>query len=878
MKARFWLRLKRRRQLDRDLEDELAFHLAKRGDTPEARKRFGNVTLLKERTRELWTFAPLETLAQDLRYGVRHLSKSPVFAAVAILSLALGIGATTAIFSLIDALLLRTLPVREPKQLVVFGNNTYTYQTYEFFREGNQAFSGIFATAGGGLRDVVVDGAEPARVEVELVTGSYFPVLGVPAALGRTLTPDDDRTPGAHPVAVISFACWERRFQRDPRIAGKLIRISRFPFTVIGVAAPGFSGVRVDNLTEIWVPVMMQREVMPDIDRLTYRPGHYSSWLQIFGRLRPGQGLEDAQPSISVLWSRWLGQLVESYGGRQVPQFVRRLERNPLKLAPGGRGISYLRRDYTLPLQILIAATGLFLLIACANLANLLLARAGARQREIGVRLSLGAARSRLIRQMLTESALLSICGAGLGLVLARWGDQILLRMMSRGPEALPLDARIDWRVLGFTALIVIATTLLFGLWPALRATQVDVSSSLKRGGAVAGRDRLRSGRFLTLAQVALSIVLLVGAESFLRTLRNLRQVNLGIRSERLIQLDFNPRVAGYTGDAYRVLCRRLLERVASVPGVQTVTLSQNGLFSGWQSSVGSLKIPGFVPRRPEDRQADIDVVGPGYFTTLGIRVVAGRDFSPRDSENAPKVIVVNEAFARFYFPDGSPIGRKFQVNGPVWEIVGVVQDARDYELREAPRRRFYMPLFQVGRDLQSTRLLVRTSANPESVMSLLRQAARAEDPQLPVTLSSVPAMIDRQLSVERTLATLSGYFAFLAVLLAAIGLYGVLSNQVVQRTKEIGIRTALGALRRQVVWAVTRESAGLVAAGVVLGLAAAFGLSRLVVSLLFEVSPLDPRSMPAAVGALAVAGVPAALIPAIRAARLDAMRALRED
>jgi len=693
-----WLRLKallRRRQLERDLEDELAFHFAERSDTSEARTDFGNPTLWKERTRELWTFATLETLAQDLRYAGRLLRKSPVFTAIAISSLALGIGGTTAIFSLMDALLLRSLPVREPDRLAAFGSNTYTYQAYEFFRDNNRVFTGIFATGSGGSKGVSIEDAGQERSEVEFVTGSYFPVLGVPAALGRTLDPEDDRTPGGHPVAVISFAYWERRFHRDPQIAGKVIRISRFPFTVIGVAAPGFSGIRVDSPTEIWIPVMMQREVTPELDRLTDRPGNYNSWLHIFGRLKAGHRLQDAQPPTSALWGLWLWQLGESYGSRK-PDFLRRMEQSAFQLLPGSRGISYLRRDYTFPLQILMAATALVLLIACANLANLLMARAGARKREIGVRLSLGAARGRLIRQMLTESALLSICGAALGVFIAQWGGQVLRHMISRGPEALSLDTRLDWRVIGFTILASVTTTLLFGLWPALRSTRIEVSSSLKQGGAVAGRDRSHSGRFLTLVQVALSIVLLVSAGIFLRSLGNLRQLDLGIRAERLIQLDFDPRGAGYKGETYRLLCRRLLERLTAVPGVQAATLSQNGLFSGWASSVGSLNIPGFVPQRPEDRQSDIDVVGPRYFTTLGIPVVAGRDFSPQDSENAPKVIVVNEAFARFYFPGGNPIGRKFQVNGPVCEIVGVALDARGHAVREAPKRRLYVPYFQV--------------------------------------------------------------------------------------------------------------------------------------------------------------------------------------
>jgi predicted permease len=877
------LRLKalfRRRQLERDLEDELAFHLAQRGSALESRTRFGNPTVWKERTRDLWTFPILETLAQDLRYAGRVLGKSRIFTVVAILSLALGIGATTAIFSLMDALLLRALPVRDPEQLALFDGGIYcgTYQAYQFFRDTNRFFSGIFATSG--PRDINIQAAEPERARVELVTGSYFPVLGVPPALGRTLTPDDDRVPGGHPVAVLSFAYWERRFHRDPQIAGKVLRISRFPFTVIGVAAPSFSGVTVGDATDVWIPATMQREAMPDADRLTYRPrSGVWSWLQIFGRLQPGVRLQDAQPSIDVLWTRWVRQEVEASGNPQSPESLRRLGQSSFRLRPASRGISSLRRTYTFPLQILLAATGLVLLIACANLANLLLARGGARSREIGVRLSLGAARGRLVRQMLTESALLSISGAVLGLLIAQWGDRLLLHMVSRDPEALPLDAGLDWRVVGFTTLVGLATTLLFSLWPAVRATRIDVAPHLKQGGVIAGRERSHGGRLLTLVQVSLSIVLLVAAGLFLRSLRNLRQLDLGLRAERLIQLDFDPRAAGYRGDACRLLCRRLLARAAAVPGVQDVTLSQNGLFSGWESATSDWNVPGYVSRASGDQRINQDVVGPGYFSTLGIRVLAGRDFGPQDSEAASKALVINDDLARFYFPDDNAVGQRVSIQGIVWEIIGVVRDARDHQLREPPKRRFYIPFFQAGRDLQSVRLLIRTFADPEPVMSLLRQTVRAEDPRLPVVdVNSVPALINRQLVIERMIATLSGYFALLAVLVAAIGLHGVLSHQVVQRTREIGVRVALGALRRQVIWAVTRESLLFVAAGIVIGLSGAFALSRVVVSLLFELKPADPLSMVAAVGALALAALPAALIPAVRAARLDPARILREE
>jgi predicted permease len=878
--------LLRRRRFDRDLEEEMQSHLEMQAEQDRqagmdageahyaARRQFGNVPFLKERSREIWGWPLLERLGQDLRYAVRVWKRNPGFTAVAVLSLALGIGANTAIFSLMDALLLRTLPVHKPKQLVVFGDNQgYSYQAYEVFRDANQWFSGIFAT-GGGIPTNIDIGGEQERARVELITGSYFPVLGVPAALGRTLAPEDDRVPGGHPVVVLSHAYWDLRLDRDPQIAGRVIRINRSPFTVIGVATPGFSGLVVDRSTDMWVPVAMQREVLPDSDWLTRRPGSEHSSLEIFARLKPGVSPQQAQPPVSALWIR---QQTETFG--MTPWLARRLAERPLKLLSASRGVSYFRRAYTLPLQVLMAITGLVLLIACANLANLLLARGNARRRELGVRISLGAGRGRLIRQMLTEAALLSVTGALLGLLVAHWGIPILLRLASNGPDPIPLKAGLDSRALAFAGFITMATTLLFGLWPALRTTQMDVYSSLKQAGGVAGPDRFHAGPWMTLVEVALSIVLLVGAGLFVHTLGNLRRLDLGLRLERLVQLEIDPFA---TGKAYLRFSSQLLERIRALPGVESATLSATGIFARSDLRT-SFNVPGFVPQHPEGVTANYDLVGPGFLSTLGIRLVAGRDFGPQDSEAAPKAVIVNEAIARFYFGGSNPIGRKVRIQGSDWEIVGVVRDVRDYALRQAPRRLFYIPMLQAGERgigfLRLARFIVRTSADPESVMSLLRQAVRAESPSVAIrSLNSLPVLIDRQLCVERTIATLSGYFALLAVLLVAIGVHGVISQQIVRRTKEIGIRIALGALRQRVVWEITRGSLGAVVVGMLLGLGAAAALSSLVASLLFEVKPMDFLSMAGAVMALVFAALPAALIPALRAARLDPARTLRDE
>jgi predicted permease len=866
----YWLRGKAlllRRRLDRDLEQELAFHLAMRGNGPEARRRLGNPTLLKEQTRELWMFSSLEAVIQDVRHGVRVLGRSPVFTTIAILSPALGIGANTAIFGLMHALLVRTLPVLEPQQLMLFANGSHSYQAFQYFRDHQRVFSGIFATAGSNLMDVSVYSAEEERARVALVTGSYFPVLGVPAALGRVIMPEDDQIPGGHPVVVLSYDYWVRRFHSDPRVLGEVVRISRFPLTVIGVAAQGFSGVNVDSAADLWGPISMQTQLIPGRDWLTRQPHSITTWLDIFGRLKPGLGMKEAEPAVAALWRQH--QMEMSDGPQARADLERMFAQVPFKLFPGGRGGSNLRNTYRRPLQILMAATTLVLLIACANLANLLLARAGARQREIGIRLSLGAARRRVVRQLITEGALLSCCGAMLGLLIARWGNALLLRMISQEADPVPLRVGVDWRLLGFTALVAIISALSFALWPALCGTRLEISACLKQGGTLVGRHRTNSGRLLTLAQVSLSIVLLVGAALFVRTFRNLRHLDLGFRTEHLVQLDVDPVAAGYKDATFRSICRRLLGRIGSIPGITHVTFSCDGLFGGRGSTT---TFSDFAGRK--NQQISSNAVGPDYFATTGIRILTGRDFGLQDGDLAAPVIIVNEALARYYFPDRTPVGEK--VNGSL--IVGVVQNARDHVLRQPARRLIYDCALQKA-ELPSVRFLIRTAANPAPVARLLRGAVRQEDPHIPIlSLDPVPILIDRQVTLERMIATLAVYFALLAVFVAAMGLYGVLSQQVVRRTREIGVRMALGSLRSQILWTVLRESLVVVIVGIILGVAMALGLSRLVASLLFELKPRDGLSITGAIAILFLAAAPAVLVPAFRAARLDPARTLREE
>jgi predicted permease len=543
--------------------------------------------------------------------------------------------------------------------------------------------------------------------------------------------------------------------------------------------------------------------------------------------------------------------------------------------------LSALRRSYEVHLNFLMIAAALVLFIACANLGNLLLARAGARRREIAARLSLGASRGRLIRQMLTESALLSVCGAALGLLVAQWGVRILLGMIGTGSDPLSLEMNPDWRLLSFMTAVAIAATLAFGLWPALRSTRVDLAPSLKESASSSSRDRSYASRLFTFVQVSLSVVLLCAAGIFLRSLGNLRGIDLGIRAERLIQMDLDLNTAGYTPEASGPMVQRLLDRIRALPGVESATFSRRGVFITGDSNSG-FGAPGFIPANSRDGLAFYDVVGDRYFETLDIRLLAGRVLGPRDSQSAVRVIVVNEALARFFFPNGNALGAKVALKGPGRssagdrEIVGIIRDARDHLVRQPARRRYYIPAAQYDGNLGSVSFLVR---GPAYVIPQLRKAVRAADPNIPISrLSAATDLLDRQFAAERILATLAGYFGALALLVAAVGLYGSLSYQVLRRTKEIGIRVALGARKAHILWSASAESLGLVIAGILIGVAASIGLSRWIESLLYDLKPIDPGSMSGAVAVLALAAIPAVLIPAFRATRLDPARTLRED
>lgn len=831
-------------------------------------------------------------LLQDLRFGLRTLLRSPAFATVSVLSLALGIGANTAIFSLIDAVMLRKLPVKNPDGLYIAGdpaavNSTsygsqhtenFSYPTYRNLRERSQLFSGIFASADAGRLDLSINGKPDAtRTRGRLVSGSYFPLLGVSAQIGRVLLPDDDKIPGAHPVAVISDGFWQRKFAANPNITGQTIGLNGRIYTIVGVTPPEFRGEVVGQYQDVWIPIAMQAQIMPGREWLN---DFRYSWIQIMVRLKPGVTEQQARAATDVLVHQILLDQEPDLRADQ----ARSYRESKVEFHRGATGFSSLRANFSEPLLILMSVVGLVLLIACANVANLLLARATARQKEIGIRLALGAGRSRLIRQLLTESVLLAALGATAGLLIAHWGSRLLLRLVDS--DGIPLHLRLDLRILGFTSGVAILTGLLFGLAPALRATRVDLNSGLKESGRglSSSGSRLSLGKLLVVAQVALSLLLLIGAGLFVRSLQNLQHVDLGYERDHLLLMNVDATSAGYKGARAMQLWRQVRERVARVPGVKGVTFSQNGLFSGSEGGTG-IEVEGFTPHTGHDRGCRFDEAGPDYFETVGIPILKGRGIGEKDNENAPKIAVVNLAMARFYFMNRDPIGRHFTYedshhNRSTREIVGVVKDVRDHNLKGEIARRFYLPSYQPYANPPGwVNLEIRTRAEPKALAATVRAAIQEVDRTVPISnIQALTVNVDNTITQERLIAQLSAFFGLLALLLACIGLYGIMSYAMARRTNEIGIRMALGAQPATVLWMALRESLLLVALGIAIGLPCALALTRLVASRLFGLQPWDPATMGAATTILIAVAVIAGYVPARKASRLNPVNALRYE
>jgi predicted permease len=833
----------------------------------------------------------------DLKYGLRMLFKHKAFTAAAVLSLALGIGANTAIFSLINTVMLKSLPVQNPDDLVLLSilhpsrgttAESFSYPLYEQFRDRTQSLTGVIASGGGGRQRMILN--EPGAadqiesVQAEIVSGNYFTTLGVQAIRGRALTPEDDRAGNPQPVVVISYGFWERRFGLDPSIVGKSIRLNDVPFTIIGVAPPGFNGFEVGRRPDVWEPLQMIPQLSPGRTIMQERG---SWWLRLMGRLRPGATPGQAQAELDVVFQQMLAEMAESraarLGSNWKPAERRAFLERKIELQPGRTGWTELRKQFKQSLLILMTIVGLVLAVACANVANLLLARSATRRKEIAMRLALGAGRWRLIRQLLTESLLLAVISGALGLFFARWGAQLLLSYVGM---ALNLD--LDLSVLGFTTAVSVLTGVLFGLAPALRATRLDLVSMMKdqTNFSDGSGSRLTLSKALVVTQVALSLTLLVGAGLFVRSLQKLRGVDMGIERENVIlfSLDLG---SGYDPERRAALFRQLLDRLDALPGAQSVSLSNFGLLSdnNWSDGV---TFAGGETNSNDKAECFGQVVGPKYFETMGIQILQGRGIGPEDTKAAgdkagpapPRVAVINQTMARHFFPNESPIGKRFSIipQKDQIEVVGVVKDAKYKTLGEETRRTFYAPYFQMLVSSDTT-FEIRTLNPLAGMTDSIRRTVRELDPKVQVlNLRTMNDVVDATLTRERLVAQLAGFFSLFALLLSAIGLYGVMSFTVTRRTKEIGVRMALGAQEGDVLRMMLRETLWLVGVGAVVGLAGAFAATRLIKNLLFGLTPNDPATILGATLLLMLVAALAGYFPARKAARVDPMVALRVE
>jgi predicted permease len=832
----------------------------------------------------------MATLLQDLRYALRTMRKSLLFTMVAVFSLALGIGANTAIFTLIHQLILELLPVKHPEELVLLtgrgqhygsntGRNAISYPMYRDIRDKNQVFSGMFCKYG-----VTLSLNFEGRTELvsgELVSGNYFPVLGVGAAVGRVFNASDDLIQGGHPLAVLSYGFWKTRFGGNGNAIGARILVNGYPLTIVGVSQAGFDGVEVGTSPQIRIPMMMKKE-MTAAESFFGLNDRRRRFAQVFGRLKPGMTLEAARAGLQPLFHQILQVEVQEKDFAKTTEHTRQqFLKMWMDVLPASKGRSDLRRQFTNPLWALMAVVGLVLLIACSNVANLLIARATARQKEIAVRLALGASRRRLICQLLEESVLLSAAGGLAGLGLAVWMDRTLIGFLPPGVTPLTVSSVPDRRVLAFTFAVAVLTGLVFGLAPALQATRPELAGTLKdQAGSVVGGTAVGLRKFLVVAQVSLSLLLLIGAGLFIQSLRNLKELNPGFHTENLLTFAMDPTLNGYKPERSLQFYRELTERMNALPGVKSAALAIVQILDGneWDQTV---TVEGYTTKQGEYVDPHMQFVTPRFFETMGIPVLLGRDFTIQDDKGAPMVAIVNEKFARRYFGGANAIGRHVGNGGDPGtktdiEIVGVVKDTKYESMRDEIPYEVYVPYRQMPFVLGMTAYL-RTEADPDNMFSLLRRTVREVDSNVPVyRMRTLEQQLDKSLMSERLLATLSAIFGCLATLLAAVGLYGVMAYMVARRTREIGIRMALGASGGSVVWLVMREVLLLAVVGLAIGLPSAWALTRLVETQLFGIQPADPLTMTMAAIGIAFVATLAGYLPARRATGIDPMRALR--
>jgi macrolide transport system ATP-binding/permease protein len=907
-RLRYWVESARRNEA---LREEMELHLAEKaaelqagGMTPEcaraeARRRFGNVVLKHEESREIWMTRFLSELGQDVRYGCRTMIANKTFSALAVLLLALGIGANASIYSLMESILLRSLPVADPESLVVLNwhspppynaskqwvhvmhgvqglawpgskgvmvSGMFPYGAFETLREENPVFSTLFGYFNGLTRNLSIHG-QATSASAEYVTGEYFRGLAVLPAAGRLIDSEDDRT-GAAPVAVISFATSQNRFGGPPNAIGQSILVDNIPFTVIGVAPPEFFGVDPAAAPELYLP--LHANVLIDGGRAAsmYGNGNFY-WIEMMGRLRPGVSMAEAQAALAPRFHQWVATTATTDGERaKLPALI---------LNPGDEGLGSLRRKYSKPLYVLLAMVGLILAIACANIANLLLARSAARRREMAVRLSLGAGRFRVVRQLLTESVMLASLGGALGVLFAMWGVRSLTLLLSNGQQNFTLHAELNWKVLGVTAALSVVCGLLFGLAPAIQSTRPDVMPALKNGRG--GGPRRRAQHVLVVAQIAFSFLILVAAGLFVQTLNNLHSVQLGYARENILLFSLNARQAGHRDPEITTFYADLRKRFESIPGVSSATLSQSSIINAaraGQAIRGTMKI-GAVTLDG----ARVMSAGPRFLTTMQIPILAGREIDDRDQPGSRPVAVISERLARTYFGNENPVGRRITLPDEKrdLEIVGVSANLRYGGLKneEESAMTVFVAVSQFSPDRMTYAL--RTAGDPLRYVRSVQEIVREADSRIPVTnVVTQAAEIDRTISHEVMFAKLCSGFAVLALLIACVGLYGTMSYNVARQISEIGIRMALGAQRSAVVWMVLRRVLLLAAVGLAISVPAALIASRLVKSFLFETKPNDPGTLALAGVVLLGAAILAGYAPARRASRIDPLAALRQE
>ena len=891
----------RGKQYQDDLDEEMRLHRELRekkyvnsGMSPEvarsaAYRSFGNAASLRETSYRAWGWSWLESLTQDVRYGVRSMFRSPALTLVALLSLALGIGANTAIFSFLDAIMLRSLPVKEPTQLVLLGEGNeggvtdrygsttlYSYPFYRQFQQKNAVFSDVAAIYSMSSNiHATIDGRDATELmRAQVVSGTYFSTLGVQPLIGRSLTDDDDNSEGDHPVAVISYAWWKRGLAGDPAVLNRKIKLGTIMFQIVGVAPPEFFGTSVGEAPDIWVPMSMMKSI----------PGGWNGYKNNFfqasylmGRLKPGVSLEQATSNVNLVYQ----QITRAFpDGDLNPRNVEHLRNADVVLTPMAKGLSSLRGRFSEPLKILMGITALVLLIACANIANLLLARSTARARELAVRQALGARRIRIVRQLLTESLLLALAGGVLGVAFAAGADKLLLRMISDGSDMIPLDISINTRLLFFSFAVTVATAIVFGSIPALRSTHVELTDALKDGrGGSNSTSRSPLGKALIVTQVAISLVLMVGAILFIRSLQNLNNVDTGFARKGVLRLVIDSNVTGLGGGDPRMIAmfQQIEQSVSSMPGVKAVSFASFIFAQGaWMTGI-------HVAGMDVDENVSIkhNVIGNGYFSTMQIPLLAGRTFGPQDTATSQRVAIISERMAKDLFPAGiNPIGHHYYTG---WdplpdtdvEVIGIVKDVKIFDLQEKPQYVDYIPNPQ--HPWVYGTLAVRYEGDFNTVSNEVQRAIHSVNRNLPIGhVTTIDEQVSRTITNQRLVAQLSAFFGFLAVFLSCIGIYGLMSYMVSRRTNEIGIRIAIGATRANVRWLVMREIVLLAAIGIAVGIPVTLAGSRVVANLLFGLRGTDTASLLGSVVALMLVSIMAGYLPARRAAQVDPMVALR--